>query len=181
MSHISTGVEYALHCMLFLAGREGGADSASTRDLAELQGVPADYVAKLFTRLQKAGLVEATEGVRGGFRLARPADRISVHDVVLAIDGEKPLFDCREIRGRCALFGGSPPDWATRGVCAIHAVMLDAEKRMREALAGQTLADIDGRLAAKAPADFGDRIDGWLTARAAARTGAKPIRQGERA
>ncbi|MBE0777079.1 Rrf2 family transcriptional regulator, partial [Escherichia coli] len=49
-------------------------------------------------------LVAATEGVRGGFRLARPANEISVLDVVRAIDGDKSIFECREVRERCAIF-----------------------------------------------------------------------------
>lgn len=169
MAHISTGVEYALHCLLFLIAPDAGPRTASARDLAELQGIPAEYTAKLFTKLEKAGLVVAAEGLRGGFRLARrPAD-IRVSDVVAAIDGDKPLFECREIRAGCALFADTPPAWATRGVCAIHAVMLEAEQRMRAALAGHTLADLAGRLAAKAPADLDARVAGWLSDRAAAR------------
>src|SRR5262245_20326943 len=122
MSFISTGVEYGLHCLLYLAGSRGAVHEASVRDLAELQGISGEYLAKLFTKLAKAELVVATEGIRGGFRLARSAERITVHDVVIAIDGDKPLFDCLEIRERCAVFGETTPAWATRGVCAIHSV-----------------------------------------------------------
>src|SRR5476649_1034002 len=71
MSHISTGVEYALHCLLFLADLPADAPEASAKDLAELQGIPGEYAAKLFTKLNKAGLVAASEGVKGGFALAR--------------------------------------------------------------------------------------------------------------
>lgn len=169
MSHITTGVEYALHCLLYLADPKTGAEAVSVRDLADLQGVSVEYLAKLFTKLQKAGLVEATEGVKGGFTLARPAAKISVHDVVVAVDGDKKLFDCREIRGRCAVFGERPPAWATKGVCSIHAVMLEAENRMREALAAHTLADIGGRVASKAPAGFGQDITRWLADRSSGR------------
>src|ERR1700743_375410 len=97
MAHITTGVEYGLHCLLYLVGETSEARTASARDLADLQGVPVDYVAKLSTKRRKAVLVTASEGARGGFRLGRPADAISVLDVIAAIDGEKPLFDCREI------------------------------------------------------------------------------------
>ena len=121
MSHISAGVEYGLHCLLYLTEPAPGVPEASVRDLAELQGVPIDYLAKLFTKLAKAGLVIATEGAKGGFPLARPAAKISVLDVVIAIDGDKALFDCKEIRSRCAVFGDEAPSWATSGVCAIHA------------------------------------------------------------
>jgi Rrf2 family protein len=169
MANISAGLEYGLHCLLFLVDPRRDVPPASARDLAELQGVSVEYVAKLFTKLQKAHLVVATEGVRGGFRLARQADSISVLEVVTAIDGEKPLFDCREIRSRCALFGGKPPAWATRGVCSIHAIMLEAETRMREVLASHTLADLAARVDAKAPRDFGEAVAKWLSGTAPGR------------
>lgn len=166
MPQVSVAVEYGLHCLLFLVGPEPAERIASARELAELQGLPSEYTAKLFTKLQKAGLVAATEGVRGGFGLSKPADAISVLDVVTAIDGDKALFECQGVRARCALFGTAPPAWAVEGVCAIHAVMLEAEARMRETLASHTLADLAARTAAKAPADFGDAVGTWLRNRA---------------
>jgi Rrf2 family protein len=171
MSHISSGVEYALHCLLHLTDAPAGVSEASVRDLAELQGLSVEYVAKLFTKLHKAGLTVATEGARGGFKLARPASEISVLDVVHAVDGPKALFDCREIRGRCAIFEEAPPRWATQGVCSIHAVMLEAEKRMNEVLAEQTLADLAARTAAKAPRSYHTHIVSWIENRASVRRG----------
>ena len=165
MSHISVGVEYALHCLLYLTGPPNGVAVASVRDLADLQGLPIDFVAKLFTKLRKAGLTTSTEGKGGGFRLAKSPSSISVLDVVSAIDGDKPLFDCREIRAQCAIFDGRPPSWATDSVCSIHAVMLDAEKRMREALASQTLAKLAARTEAKVPRAFGASVVHWIASR----------------
>lgn len=170
MAHISSGVEYGIHCLLFLVGDDGDSRDASVRDLAELQGVPLDFLAKIFTKLAKAGLVAATEGVKGGFTLARAASEISVLDVVSAIDGEKALFECREIRARCALFEETPPGWATSGTCAVHAVMLSAQRRMEEALAQETLADLAGRVNRKSPASFDAKVVHWLSDRAGKRT-----------
>jgi Rrf2 family protein len=171
MSHISTGVEYGLHCLIHLARSDAGVEEASVRDLAEFQGIPVEFLAKLFTKLAKAGIVTATEGIKGGYRLARPAARISVHDVILAIDGDKPLFDCRQIRSRCAIFGENPPAWTTRGVCSIHAVMLTAEKAMREELKTNTLADIAQRVVDKATGSYGKQVIHWLNDRSANRRG----------
>ena len=162
MSYISSGVEYALHCLLFLMAPSSGKVEATVRDLAVLQGVSVEYLAKLFTKLSKAGLVVATEGARGGFALSRPVEEISFLDVVVAIDGQKPLFECREIRARCAVFGSKAPAWATSGVCSIHAVMLTAEKRMRDELASHSLADLAGQFATKAPPSFGVKVATWL-------------------
>jgi Rrf2 family protein len=170
MAHISSGVEYGLHCLLFLVGESGEGRDASVRDLAELQGVPLDFLAKIFTKLAKSGIVAATEGVKGGFILARPASKISVLDVVNAIDGEKALFECREIRSRCAVFDGEPPTWATSGTCAVHAVMRSAQQRMEEALAEQTLQDLAQRVNLKSPASYDTKIVSWLGERAGKRT-----------
>ena len=155
-------MEYGLHSLLYLAPTDGVVPAASARDLAELQGLPVEFMAKLLTRLEKAGLVVATEGIGGGFRLARCADSISVLDVVSAIDGDKPLFDCREIRSRCALFDGAPPPWARQGACSVHAVMLEADHRRREVLGERTLRAIASRVAAKAPPEFPASVTAWL-------------------
>lgn len=165
MALYSAGVEYGIHCLLFLADERGDSRESSVRALAELQGVPQELLAKVFTRLAKANLVVATEGVRGGFKLARPADEITVLDIVRAIDGQKSIFECREIRGRCAVFDGSPPEWALSGTCSIHAVMLTAQKRMEEALAQQTVLDLARRVGRKAPPGFNEEIVHWMDMR----------------
>lgn len=168
MSHYGSGIEYGLHCLLHLVGRAAD-DAPSSRDVAEFQGVSPSYVAKLFTQLEKAGLVAAAEGIRGGFRLARPADTITVLDVIDALEGDKPLFRCREVRRNCVLYGDKPPAHATRGVCGIHAIMLDAEQRMRAALAEHTLADIDNGVAEIFPAAFLRDSRDWFDDRRANR------------
>lgn len=162
MSLYSAGVEYGIHCLVFLVGNGGDSREASVRDLAELQGVPLDYLAKIFTKLAKGKLVVSTEGVRGGFRLSRPADEITLLDIVNAIDGRKNIFECRDIRGRCALFDGNPPDWALEGTCSIHGAMMTAQKRMEEALAQQTILDIARKVGRKAPAEFGVKLEDWM-------------------
>lgn len=49
--------------------------------------MPAAFVAKIFSKLEKADIVEASGGIRGGYRLARPAEDISVLDVTDAVEG----------------------------------------------------------------------------------------------
>jgi Rrf2 family protein len=169
MAHITVSVEYGIHCLLWLAGAEG--QPMSSRELAELQGVSPTFLAKIFPKLEKAGIVRASEGVRGGYSLARCAREISFLDIVDAIEGRKPLFECQEVRTRCALFGDNPPRWATSGRCAIHQVMVDAEKAMRDALAAQSLADVSERFGRKAPQAFFAQFGEWMCDRAAMRTG----------
>jgi len=171
MAYIGSGVEYGLHCLLWLVGSP--AEPASSRDLAELQGVSPSFLAKIFPKLEKAGIVRASEGIRGGYVLGRPAEAISVLDVVDAIEGRKPLFECQEIRGKCAIFGDRPPGWSTEGVCGVHTVMLRAEQSMRDALAATTVAELASRVERKAPAEFADEVRAWLSGRVGMRAEAR--------
>lgn len=171
MTQIGNATEYALHCLLWLAAARG--DKPSSRDLAALQGVPPAYLAKIFPKLEKAGLVKASEGIRGGYQLARPADEITVLAVVDAVEGQKPIFECQGIRERCALFDGAAPAWAIAGTCGIHAVMIRAERAMRMELARSTLTDLALGAAKRMPASFPDDVQGWFADRKASRTQAQ--------
>lgn len=178
VSLYGSNVEYALHCLLWLAPTRDA--PASSRDLAELTGVSPALVAKILPKLEKAGVLEAHGGIAGGYRLARPAEQITVLDVVDAVDGGKRLFDCKEVRLRCPLYGAEPPTWASQGLCTIHAVMLRAEKAMRREMAQTSLLDIANAVGVKAPDTFGAEVGGWLDDRIAAREEARmsAIREG---
>ena len=160
MAHITVSVEYGIHSLLWLVGQEGR--PLSSRKLAELSGISPTFLAKIFPKLEKAGIVRAAEGVRGGYDLAKAPKDISFLAIVDAIEGEKPLFDCREVRARCPLFGKPAAAWATHGTCAVHAVMLRAEKAMREALKAQSLGDVAQAFGRKAPAEFWNAYRSWL-------------------
>ncbi|NHO33201.1 RrF2 family transcriptional regulator [Acetobacter fallax] len=176
MALFGVSTEYILHSLLWLVDNP---EPVSSLDLSELQDIPAAFVAKLLPKLEKAGLLEASEGLRGGYRLARPAGTISVLEVVEAVEGRKALFSCQEIRGRCVLFQDNPPDWAGRGVCSIHAVMLRAERAMRQELSQTSLADLAQSVTEKAPASFPGDVRSWFDERARTRRSGK-VRQRRR-
>lgn len=168
MAFITSSVEYGIHCLLWLVGSDNKA--LSSRELAELQGISPSFLSKILPKLQKAGIVKASEGVRGGYLLARPAEEITFLQIIDAIEGHKPLFDCQEIRSRCAVFNNEPPNWATSGKCAIHAVMLQAEKAMRDSLSTQTLSVIGSRFSRTAPESFFNDVNDWIDIRMVERT-----------
>lgn len=165
------GAEYALHSLLILATRP---TPVSISDLASYQVIPESYLAKLFTRLKKAELVRGTEGISGGFVLARPAEAIPVLEILKAVDPGRVLFTCAEIRKNCALFGETPPGWAVSGSCRIHAFMDEAEQHLQRFLASKTLADLVCEFACKAPKRFVKDTDGWFQERKQDRLGRRP-------
>ncbi len=134
---LSEGVEWGLHCVSVLAGLPPGA-TLPTKALAEYHGLSETYLSKHLQALSNAGIVESVPGPKGGYRLTRPAEEITLLEVVEAIDGREPIFRCTEIRQRGPLAQG--PE-AYRLPCAIHVAMARAEKAWRDALRSQTIAD----------------------------------------
>jgi Rrf2 family protein len=173
IAHYGARTEYALHSLVNLTLAPPHT-APSARELAEFQKLPVAFLQKVLTKLEKAGIVVGAEGVGGGWRLARPAEQISVLDVVEASQADSALFECREIRARCALWPDqAPPRAAVSGLCEIHAVMRSAEREMRRALASQSLADIALRVKAKSPRYASSALPGWFATRFSARR-AKP-------
>lgn len=85
--------DYALRAMVVLAsGATGGTRSA--RRIAQGGGIPEEHLRKLMQRLARAGLVVSHMGKEGGFRLAREPGRISVLDVVQAVQGALAVNKC---------------------------------------------------------------------------------------
>ena len=167
--------EYALHSLLLLCGSQ---ESLSVRDLARFQKLPERFLAKLFQRLKKAGLVVGSEGLLGGYTLTRPPEQISVHDVLAAVDPNRALFECAEIRRNCALYGEESPRWSTKGMCRIHAFMNDAEQELNRFLASKTLADLSSEYACKAPAKFRNATDDWFQQQRSGRANRRPSLSG---
>jgi Rrf2 family protein len=154
-------VEWALHCSAILAGLPAGRYLA-TKALAELHGVPKEYLSKALQGLSQAGLVESTLGPSGGYRLARKAGEISFLDIVEAVEGKGPTFACTEIRRnnpcRPAGFCDSKP-------CAIARVMWEADRAWRESLASVSLADLAVTLREDIPADLWKKTGEWVAER----------------
>jgi Rrf2 family protein len=140
---LSDGVEWSVHCCTVLALLPEGTALPAAR-LAEFHGVPGAYLAKHLQALARAGIVESAQGPRGGYRLARPAAKVSLLDIVLAVEGDEPAFRCSEIRQRGP--AGLPAS-AYKIPCGIARAMWRAEDAWRESLKHTTLADLLAGLA----------------------------------
>ncbi|MCG7508335.1 RrF2 family transcriptional regulator [Mesorhizobium retamae] len=135
---LSEGVEAAIHSAAMLAAVEGEATMPASA-LAEAFGLSSSYLLKHLQALTAARILESVPGPTGGYRLARAPERISLLDIVLAVEGPRPAFRCGEIRRN----GPAKID-ASAYVepCGINAAMLRAERAYRAALAAEKLSDI---------------------------------------
>jgi Rrf2 family protein len=88
---LSARADYALRAAIELAAAGGGHVTAD--QLARTQAIPGKFLEAILTQLRRAGLVRSQRGPDGGFWLARPAEEISLADIIRAIDG--PLLGVR--------------------------------------------------------------------------------------
>ncbi|HEU5031305.1 MAG TPA: Rrf2 family transcriptional regulator [Spirillospora sp.] len=133
------GVEWGLHCCVTLGWLDDAAP-VSIRRLAAWFDLPQEYLKKRLQPLARAGILTSAPGVRGGWSLARPPGKISVMEVVTALEGPLEAFRCTEIRQRGA--GGRDAGREFDGPCGISALMRRAELAWRRELAGTTIADL---------------------------------------
>jgi Rrf2 family protein len=151
---LPVSTEWVLHCATTLAQLEAGA-TASAAQLADYYDVPAPYLAKQLQGLVRAGVLAATTGPRGGFRLARPASEITMLQIVEAVDGASSPYECREIRQQGT---GALPPAECRRTCILADVMADAHDAWRSSLAAVSLADILATLPEAAPTRTRSRL-----------------------
>ena len=89
----STKAEYGVRVLVELA-RRGGDDPVPLAEIAEHDGLPLAYLEHLVARLRKAELVSSRRGARGGYMLARPAETITMAEVVEALEGSIAPIEC---------------------------------------------------------------------------------------
>jgi Rrf2 family protein len=93
--------EYALRAVLAIARAPDGQPVGAARVAAEL-GIPANYLSKTLHQLARAGILESIRGKLGGFRLARPGNRISLLDIVSEFDDIRGKRACLLGRTTCS-------------------------------------------------------------------------------
>ncbi|MEU8816728.1 Rrf2 family transcriptional regulator [Actinoplanes sp. NPDC048796] len=153
---MSGGVEWALHCTVVLSAAERPVPAGR---LAELHDVSASYLAKQLQALSRAEIIRSVQGHAGGYELARPAARITVLDVVEAVDGPQPAFLCTEIRQRGPL---ATPAEACEKPCAISRAMSAADQAWRAALRAVTIADLAAQVVEDYDGDVFAGVRAWL-------------------
>lgn len=135
---LGEGVEQAMHSVALLS--DLSEDSVlPAKAIASFYGTSLSYLLKHLQALSAAGILTSVPGPRGGYKLARPSNKITLLDLLLAVEGHSYAFRCREIRRR----GPSQIDSSFyTAQCGISAAMLSAERLYRDALAKTTIADV---------------------------------------
>lgn len=148
----STKAEYGVRVMVALARRaaqaNGECEPVSLAEIAESDGMPLAYLEHLVARLRRAQLIDSRRGSRGGYMLGRPADQITMAEVVEALEGSIAPIECisEASDGSVVCSRESDPDH----VCPTKLLWTRVRSSIVRTLAQTTLADLltsDPRLA----------------------------------
>jgi len=128
--HVTAKVDYAVRAMVELAAADGGPVKGEA--IANAQSVPLRFLENILIELRHARLVRSQRGSEGGYRLARPAETITIADVIRTVEG--PIASIRSER---------PDELAYAGVAApLRDVWVALRANMRIVLEAVTLADV---------------------------------------
>ncbi|MDH5235189.1 MAG: Rrf2 family transcriptional regulator [Gemmatimonadota bacterium] len=131
---ITTWAEYGVICTLHLA-RRATEGPVTGRDIATRERLPADYVEQILLRLRRADIVASTRGAKGGYELSRPAERITVREIISA--AELGTFDLH-----CDTHPVDEERCSHSSDCSIRPVWVMLQQRIDEVLEGVRLSDL---------------------------------------
>jgi Rrf2 family protein len=149
---ISAKADYAVRAAVELAAAPDDKPVKAER-VATAQGIPLNFLENILGELRHAGIVRSQRGAEGGFRLAKPANQITVADVMRAVEG--PLASVR---------GGPPEDAAYGGAAtALPRVWIAVRANLRAVVERVTLADVAaGRIPARVD-KLAQDPEAWVT------------------
>ena len=127
---LTTKGRYAVTAMLDLAFH-AGPGPVKLAEISARQGISLSYLEQLFTRLRKEGLVASTRGPGGGYALGRPAERIAIADVIMAVDESVDTTRC-----------GGLSNCHNDQRCLTHELWTDLSAQIRDFLTDITLGDL---------------------------------------
>lgn len=145
---LSTKGRYGVTAMMDLAIHDN-AGPVTLADISQCQGISLSYLEQLFAKLRKSGLVEGVRGPGGGYRLSRPADQISIAQIITAVDEKVDITSC-----------GQEANCQDGERCLTHELWVELSNRLYEFLQGITLAQFVNRPGIHELAIQRDKING---------------------
>ena len=134
---ISAQEEYGLRCLLQLARTDARGESLTLAQIAQLEGISVANAGKLMWILNKAGLVQSQRGIKGGYRLARPASDIHLNEVISVLNDES-------VETHCKSYAGVLDSCVHTGDCGIRPVIVELHQIVDNALSEITLSQLLG-------------------------------------
>jgi len=127
---VTRETDYAVRCVLYLA--ESDDQIANVTEVSRKMHIPKTFLAKIFQKLSRAGIVESIRGMNGGFRLSKRPSAISLLDVMHAIQGPLGINVCAVNSKKCS----------RSSTCSVHPVWVGLRKEVDRRLQEQTIGKL---------------------------------------
>jgi Rrf2 family iron-sulfur cluster assembly transcriptional regulator len=127
--------EYGLRGLLFLA-RQPQDKVFLISEISRDQKIPEAFLSKIFQRLSKAGFLRSIRGAKGGFSLGKPANKITMREIIEVLEGPIAVNRCLLREGECE----------EEKVCPFHSVWEELQQHIVEILDRTTMEDLVKRM-----------------------------------
>ncbi|OGR64166.1 MAG: hypothetical protein A2X31_12920 [Elusimicrobia bacterium GWB2_63_22] len=129
---INLETDYAVRCLVYLKDRKS--ETCVLGDVSKGTKIPSAFLSKILQKMIKGGLVRSIKGKKGGFRLAKDPDRISVYNIMQAVCGCETVMKvvCSKTKEPCSFLKS----------CKIHVVWQDLGKIVRMVLESRKLSQL---------------------------------------
>ena len=133
---LSATCKYGIRAVIFIASRPDKKSNTGLKQIADELKIPQPYLAKILQILSKKKILRSTKGPHGGFYLQKPADELSLMDIIDAIDGGE-FFDRCYVTGEKCNF--DEPD---KGLCILHNDLRKEKERLSMFFSSKTIEAI---------------------------------------
>lgn len=123
--------DYAIRIVYYLALKE---ETITASELASVLKIPVNYISKITKKLKAAEIVQACEGIKGGYALMKKPGMISLFDIVSSMEVTMKINRCLEPDGFCSR---NATDY-----CNVHKALLNVQNTYEDALKSVTIADL---------------------------------------
>lgn len=137
MFRLSKKIEYSVLALQYMANK--GDKLVTAKEMSERLNISFEFLSKVLQKLMKKGLVESYQGIKGGYQLTKPAEKIAINDVIIALDETPAIVECLKSGVNTDETCGRVDD------CTLRDPMIEIQKQINKIFRKTTIAGLNGK------------------------------------
>jgi Rrf2 family transcriptional regulator, iron-sulfur cluster assembly transcription factor len=137
---LSATCKYGIRAVIFIASKPGQNANTGLKEISDKLRIPGPYLAKILQVLSRKKILHSAKGPHGGFHLLIPAGKLTLMDIIEAIDGGDFFDSCYVTGEKCSF------DQPDKGVCILHDELRKEKDNLAKFFSSKTIADLVGQV-----------------------------------
>ena len=133
---LSSTCKYGIRAVIFIASRPDPKINTGLKQISEELRIPRPYLAKILQTLSRKKILHSSKGPHGGFYLLTPAGKLTLMDIIEAIDGGDFFDSCYVTGEKCSF------DQPDKGVCILHDDLRKEKDNLAKFFSSKTIGDL---------------------------------------